>query len=143
MKQFLLSLAVITMFSKQTRGGTFPFCNSGESPCYTRWNGPKGPEGTCYNPQTHVCWPTSGGESVVCAKSETLCGKQCYKPGGGKVCCSYDTLCDQNQSPCIMSELRKGQCYNFLKETCFRKVVCPNFQVPCPNDDTKCCSSGK
>jgi hypothetical protein len=143
LKQFVLCVVVaISMICEEARGD-FPFCDSGKFPCYSRWNGPNGPEGVCYNPSTQVCWPVSGGENVVCSFGETLCGKQCYKVGDGKVCWSYDTLCDQKQAPCIMSALKKGQCYDSFKETCFANVVCPNYQFPCSNDNTKCCGAGK
>ena len=142
LKQFVKYAFIVTLICK-VASSAFPFCGSGESPCYTRYNGPNGPEGVCYNPSKQSCWPLGNGESVVCSFGEHPCGKQCYKIGGGKTCWSYNTLCDQKHSACIMSELQKGQCYDFFKETCFPKVVCARYQVPCPNDNTKCCAAGK
>ena len=139
LKRFVLCVVVMLMIFKEVNGD-FPLCGSGKLPCYTRWNGPVG---VCYNPSTQVCLPVAGGENVVCSFGETVCGKQCYTILDSQTCWAYDTLCDQQQSACTMSELKKTQCYDFSKEMCFPKVVCSRNKFPCPNDDTKCCAFRK
>ncbi len=47
------------------------------------------------------------------------------KIGGGTVCWTYDTLCDQNQSPCIMSKLKETNAMTFSKKHTFQKSYVP------------------